>query len=97
MYLTLANDASDFFRRTLATSASDFFRCTLTRERTLQRTLGSRTRQRFFLAYADERILKRTLMTITSDDLLERYVSFELIIVMFHYTIDAMRNETFLH
>ena len=85
MYLTLANDASDLFRRTL------------TRERTLQRTLTSRTRQRFFLAYTDERILKRTFTTITSDDLLERYVSVELIIVMFHYSIDAMRNETFLH
>ena len=49
------------------------------------------------MPYTDERILKRTFTTIPSDDLLERSVSVELIIVMFLYPTDDMRNETFLH
>ena len=50
-----------------------------------------------FSAYTDERTLKRTFTTITSDDLLERYVSFELTNAMFHYPTDDMRRETFFH
>ena len=40
--------------------------------------------------------IKGTFTMITSDDLLERYVSFEVTNGMFHYRTDDRRKETFL-
>ena len=48
--------------------------------------------QQFFSYETTEHILQRTLAMTTSDELLLRYVSFELTIAMLHCSTDDMRK-----